>query len=1203
MNILVIGGSYFVGKAFVELAAGSHAVTVLNRGNRKAAWEHADVITQLCADRHDPKRLKELFDKEFQSGRGYDVVVDFCAYQAGDIRTLAEILNGRIKQYIFISTCDVYRRGTGEVTDESGAFETRDFGGEAGAYILGKAALERELADCAAEYAFAYTSVRPAFIYGPDNYAPRESMFFNWILQAGQVLYPVDADGSFQMVYVKDVAKSVLLCCGNEETYDQAFNVCGDGVMDYARYVECLEGVVEETRRTLCAHNVPGTEGTPQTQEAHGTADLPQTQEAHGTADFPGPPDRIEKVELTVADVEARQIPLPFPLTKAESEQYSDEKIRRLGMEYTPAGAGMQETFAWFLKEQAQHKQPASAAGGLDIDAILQKVDDLFDENRAKEAERLLLTSLDRAKQTEDGGAQLQLLNELIGYYRQTSEREKLLQVIDDALQTADRLGMSGSIPYATTALNAANGYRSIGELDRSFQCYRVTEEIYRQQMPEDDMRMAGLLNNISLLYQEMSDYETAEQYLLRALAISEKNQAGFEIAVTYANLANTCVLAKRYEKAEDYAYTAIRLFEKRNLYDAHYCAALSALGMCLFEKGESQRAAELFKRGMELVENSLGRNRQYERLKENYERCQAVLGCREEQDQMSQIKTVSGATQEMEAAQETESGIEKQPCDLEYMKMETETGGRMTGLEICRKYYEECAKPALEQAFAPYLDRIAVGLVGEGSDCFGFDDETSRDHDWGSDLCIWVTDETYAEIGEQLQELYEKLPTEFMGYKRTLSPQGAKRRGVMTIGGFYKRLLGAASYEEIDWQTVEDFCLAAAVNGAVFADEEGIFSAFREKLQKGYPERIQYLKLAEDAAKFAQTAEYNYGRMLRRGDRLTADSMLCKGIRHAMRLLHHMNNLYPPHDKWLSLSCRHIVYGRTENGSVTVGTGTIGSDGCVDDTFLQLLGALHGCLKLPDREALAKGETLAGQLGEYLARELYARSLISDVDGYLDMHTEELLMKASVAGDTNEELVDRIVKLEFEAFDKVKNEGGRAYCQNDWPTFSVMRKSQYLTWNRTMLLQYLYDFDREYRRGHNLITEKYARMMESTTPERFQEMAENFPQLTEQQKAIIDQLVAVQMNMMEAFAEEHPKVAGNARNLHTYEDNIVDTSYETYLRGEISTYSDKMLQLYGQHVVQCVANGVNIAKETISNTARLYGYEDLEKFEAGILE
>ena len=65
----------------------------------------------------------------------------------------------------------------------------------------------------------------------------------------------------------------------------------------------------------------------------------------------------------------------------------------------------------------------------------------------------------------------------------------------------------------------------------------------------------------------------------------------------------------------------------------------------------------------------------------------------------------------------------------------------------------------------------------------------------------------------------------------------------------------------------------------------------------------------------------------------------------------------------------------------------------------------------------------------------------------------------------------------------QVKNLGGRADCQDDWFTFSIMRISQYLTWNKTMLLQYSYDFARELERGHNLIEEKYGRMMESTAP------------------------------------------------------------------------------------------------------------------------
>lgn len=148
------------------------------------------------------------------------------------------------------------------------------------------------------------------------------------------------------------------------------------------------------------------------------------------------------------------------------------------------------------------------------------------------------------------------------------------------------------------------------------------------------------------------------------------------------------------------------------------------------------------------------------------------------------------------------------------------------------------------------------------------------------------------------------------------------------------------------------------------------------------------------------------------------------------------------------------------------------------------------------------------------------------------------------------------------------------------------------------MLLQYLYDFERELSLGHNLITEKYGRMMESTAPDKYESIKENFVPLSEEKKQIIEGIVAIQMQMLESFGEEHPKLAGNARSFHTYEDNMNNTSYETYLRGEISTYSDKMLQLYGRYVVDYLQNGKNIAKETIKNTGKLYGYASLEEFE-----
>jgi nucleoside-diphosphate-sugar epimerase len=302
MKVLIIGGTYFCGKAFLEFCEQcGDEVTVLNRGTRKLEHNADGHIREIVVDRKDVASLAKV--KAEGSLDGIQAVVDFCAYEAGDIQKVMQILPQSVTQYIMISTCDVYYRGTGKVLDETAALETRDFGGEAGAYITGKVALEKELREQAAERGIHITSVRPAFIYGPYNYAPREGIFFQWIAKAGQVLFPMDADGSFQVVYVKDLARFLHLCLLHERAYDEAFNVCGDQI-DYEKFVQALERAVGNS---------------------------------------------IERVELPVAVVQEKGIPLPFPLTKEESESYDGSKARSLGAEFTELSEGLKESYAWFL--------------------------------------------------------------------------------------------------------------------------------------------------------------------------------------------------------------------------------------------------------------------------------------------------------------------------------------------------------------------------------------------------------------------------------------------------------------------------------------------------------------------------------------------------------------------------------------------------------------------------------------------------------------------------------------------------------------------------------------------------------------------------------------------------------------------------------------------------------------------------------------
>lgn len=826
----------------------------------------------------------------------------------------------------------------------------------------------------------------------------------------------------------------------------------------------------------------------------------------------------------------------------------------------------------------------------MDIQRILAQVDDFFEQNKGQEAEKLMQQSIVQAVREEDDSSLLQLLNELLSYYRETSQRENAYSIAAQAVAQAKRMGLEGTIPYATTLLNVANAYRACGRLEESLDYYAQVQDIYSVQLPADDMLVASLKNNLSLLYQEMGDYVRAKENLLEALEIVEQKGGPYETAVTYANLAGTCVQLGEMETAFSHALKAAEIFRLRGMSDSHYGAALAAMGACHYHKGEYDEALRCYKEAMESVERSLGQNEYYRRLREYVASCERMLREQGGAGNKASRDAASGSAS---------SGSEEPRAAISDCAEQdgVETG---TGLHLAKAYYETYGRQMIEEKFPGYAGKIAVGLVGRGSDCFGWDDPVSRDHDWGPDFCMWVSDKTYAEIGNALQEAYEALPRNFQGFCRAPRVSGRNRRGVIKISDFYRSLVGADTYERIDWRSVSDASLAAAVNGEVFRDDEGIFSAFRSRLQQGYPAEILYLKLADCAAKFAQAAQYNYPRMQRRGDWFTARMMLWEGVREAMKLQHYIEGKYPPHDKWMHCSLCQSEAGREVESLLCE---IIGRQDKAAGQAQKPAGRIQAesaenAQHVNSAERAEDTQGLIERLGACFAMQLYNAGFISDTDSYLDAHSEELVYKASLAAKTDEELVEEIARLEFEAFDKVRNEGGRASCQNDWLTFSIMRKSQYLTWNRLMLMQYLYDFHREYHRGHNLIEEKYGRMMESTAPEKYEEIKNNFPPLSEDKKRIIEQICSMQVAWMEEFAGRYPALADNARSIHTSEDNPLNTSYETYLRGELGTYSDKMLELYGRYIVEYARLEKNPAKDIMENSVKMYGYSGIEEAE-----
>jgi hypothetical protein len=226
-----------------------------------------------------------------------------------------------------------------------------------------------------------------------------------------------------------------------------------------------------------------------------------------------------------------------------------------------------------------------------------------------------------------------------------------------------------------------------------------------------------------------------------------------------------------------------------------------------------------------------------------------------------------------------------------------------MNGLELSEKYFFEIGLRMLQDKFPNYIHRIAAGLVGEGSECYGFDDEISRDHDWGPGFCLWLTPEDYNIIGENLQKEYNRLPKEFMGYHaRVTTPLSGQRVGVFETYSFFKQFTGLNHVPRklSEWQKIPEEYLAQATNGKVFLDSLRVVSGIRDSLVAYYPEDIRLKKIAARCMNAGQSGQYNFLRSLRRKEYVVAHHALSLFIRDTISIVFLLNRRYMPFYKWM---------------------------------------------------------------------------------------------------------------------------------------------------------------------------------------------------------------------------------------------------------------------------------------------------------------
>lgn len=285
-----------------------------------------------------------------------------------------------------------------------------------------------------------------------------------------------------------------------------------------------------------------------------------------------------------------------------------------------------------------------------------------------------------------------------------------------------------------------------------------------------------------------------------------------------------------------------------------------------------------------------------------------------------------------------------------------------MAGLDRCRDFFTAYGLPMLQEEFADEMDHLCAGLVGAGSECFGFDDAISQDHDFFPRFCLWLSEEDEARIGFRLMRAYQRITKEVEGAAAS-SVVGCRNSGVQIIEDFYQAYTGRRGAPETwqDWLYTPSHYLAEATNGAVFFDGSGSFSDIRAQIKHGMPEDVRRKKIAAALAAMAQSGQYNFSRCHAHGEAGAAQIALYQFVQSGIQLIFLLNRAHAPYYKWSFRAMRALPL--------------------LSDTACELEALL-----LLAENAAQKQEKME-RICAKIVTELQAQSLSARNDAYLESH------------------------------------------------------------------------------------------------------------------------------------------------------------------------------------------------------------------------
>ena len=240
MRILIMGGTRFIGVYLTKiLVEQGHEVVLFNRGNKPAPVEG---VKQIQGDRTDASQLKEKLSSE-----QFDAVFDNNGRELGDTQPLAEIFKDRVQHFVYMSSAGVYLKSDqlphieGDPVDPKSRHKGKH---ETEAYL--------------AQLGLPWTSIRPTYIYGPQNYNDLEAWFFDRIVRDRPIPIPGNGLHITQFGHCQDLAMAMAAVLGNETAVGQIYNISGDRFVTFDGLARaCVEAAGKSADTVQLVHYDP----------------------------------------------------------------------------------------------------------------------------------------------------------------------------------------------------------------------------------------------------------------------------------------------------------------------------------------------------------------------------------------------------------------------------------------------------------------------------------------------------------------------------------------------------------------------------------------------------------------------------------------------------------------------------------------------------------------------------------------------------------------------------------------------------------------------------------------------------------------------------------------------------------------------------------------------------------------------------------